>query len=80
MSNESLWVFVHLKGVCHQATVPETAIEATSRVRKGSEGRLQTTLEELCPVNLYNPMTSSVDKGDRNYVRLIGVNGRQRKH
>ena len=30
--------------------------------------------------NRYNLMTSSVSEGIANYVRLIGVNGRQGKH
>ena len=54
---------VHLKGACHQTIVLEAEIKATSRVGKGREGRLQTTLEELCPVNLYNLMTTTGEQG-----------------
>ena len=39
-----------------------------ARSQEKEVGRLQTTLEKLCPVNLYNLMTSSVDEGDGNYA------------
>jgi hypothetical protein len=39
-----------------------------------------TTGAKVCSVNLCVRMISSEDEAGSNYARLIGVNGRQRKH
>ena len=37
-------------------------------------------VEKVCPANLYVQMISSEGGTGSNYVRLIGVNRRERKH
>jgi hypothetical protein len=55
-------------------------VDAAGRVGKGKgKGKAPNHTGKVCPVNRYRLMTSNSDKGDGDYVRLIGVNKRKGK-
>jgi hypothetical protein len=67
-----------MQGVC--ATQRVLGPRFTQPVGSGKEkGKAPNHAGKVCPVNRYSLMTSNSDKGDGDYVRLIGVDRRKGK-